>query len=1209
MAKQKPGNTGSIKPQTFDQGLQEDQRGLGLKPNVWTQARNAVPNTTRGDIFELSNEESNKLCINAPYTIIGTIHIDADKWAIYSTDNVNSEIGIFEEDLCNYTTLVNDPCLNFSTLNLIVGVSKENFDCSFQLYWEDGRRNPSRTLNIDNVPWIQDCTTDEQGCIFCTDTDQLDCDAIRLAPLVTNPCFRVEKGPQGGELLNGSYFVVGAYVVNEQRVTDYSAPSNVQALYDHLGIAGSIEILVEAMDENFDEFELVVVSFNAQKVLAKRIGVYSTRQQRISIDIIDDRYPTVSLASLALRNPIVESSDAMFRAGEYLVRTGPQNKFDFNYQPLANQIRTQWVSVEYPADYYREGGNVTNYLRDEVYSFFIRWVYTTGDKSPSFHIPGRVSNPSDLALVLNADSAIEIAEGITPNKWKIYNTATGAGASGTALDGGTIIAKGDMAYWESSELYDDDNPLIWNATYINPTNNVNIGGTTNTDFDLCGKPIRHHKFPDNVTAAAGTSLPCNHYNANGTAIRVMGVEFDNIKPPVDNDGNLIPGIVGYEILRGTRDGNKSIHAKGMFNNMRTHNIPGGITSRVGLYPNYPYNPTKNNGIIPPSSPPDPGAANANPAIDNFIGIFGSASQIPNVSKRHFTFHSPETTFNKPFLSAKEIMIYGELNGVAEGQYEYPSRHPRHKLLKDKVFYISMIAGIAYAILKQNGKLVTQKVEPRVLNMGHTGFGTLALTGPYTFGLGAWNSAAPNIAGGGASIPLPAGTQQGNIVLGMVPGSIGVAANKQAGGFIFPALTGAGTSLYFQALNTKISGGTVGGIPVAQTGIMGGYTAESVDGGEDRQMPLILSALNGIFRFAINMAEGADVMIRLVRALSKSQQYAVQYQSHCFYNGFQGYQTGSRRREITERSYLGPELQDFGASFRINNLFRSKTVALELANDVNDAILTDNTQNTLIAIPNSISLSDPTANKILTNAASHYGALRQRLRNQYGQIEGIIQTPATTCMIPIDEPTSGVVFGGDTYIGRYTEKNTMFFFYDWLEGQPDLAEFNYKNYFMITTPRYAVDFTEYDFNDYFSNLMSNLLTPSAWADGTPSAKYELNGAFALDGDSNAGFWIQSDSYMHLFNSGVRDFFVESEVNIDLRDYGDADSQRHYDPYGYTDLNSMFNTAIIKSGNYYKYDFSLSVSRLYTSVTAWGNTHKREVMIQQLLKIVLFTDLIE
>ena len=42
-----------------------------------------------------------------------------------------------------------------------------------------------------------------------------------------------------------------------------------------------------------------------------------------------------------------------------------------------------------------------------------------------------------------------------------------------------------MAYWESSEKYDDDVPEVWNATYINDQG-VNIGNTTNTNFDLCG---------------------------------------------------------------------------------------------------------------------------------------------------------------------------------------------------------------------------------------------------------------------------------------------------------------------------------------------------------------------------------------------------------------------------------------------------------------------------------------------------------------------------------------------------------------------------------------------------------------------------------------------------------------------------------------------------------------------------------------------------
>jgi hypothetical protein len=49
---------------------------------------------------------------------------------------------------------------------------------------------------------------------------------------------------------------------------------------------------------------------------------------------------------------------------------------------------------------------------------------------------------------------------------------------------------------------------------------------------------------------------------NNLKIRLMGVYFENIAYPKDNQGRDIPGIVGYEILRGSREGNKSVIAKG-----------------------------------------------------------------------------------------------------------------------------------------------------------------------------------------------------------------------------------------------------------------------------------------------------------------------------------------------------------------------------------------------------------------------------------------------------------------------------------------------------------------------------------------------------------------------------------------------------------------------------------------------------------------------
>jgi len=1192
MAKQRgPQNTGKIDPHTFDTKLVEDVNGIASKPNTWSQARNATVNTVEGDLGELSNEQANKFCAAAPYKIIGVIHIDEDKWAIFSTDETDHEIGLFEDGLCKYTTIVNDKCLNFSELHLVKGQAKENFDCTFQIYWDDGN-NPTRTMNLEDVPYIENCTDENGqpvpnpgnpnyvpvGCITCISTGALNCDAIRLAPLISNPCFTVQKGPQGGELENGSYFVVGAYVVNDQRVSDYSLPSNVQALFDHRGIAGSLEIIIDDMDPRFDEFELVVVEIRALKTLAKRIGVYNTRQQRISIDIIDERYPTVPLNLIPLRNQIADKSDAIYRNGDYMLRVGPTDKFDFNYQPLANQINTEWVSVEYDADYYRKGGNKTNYLRDEVYPFFVRWVYDTGDKTPSFHIPGRYEpgrGPGEGGLggsgVFAADASADALPdevGVFNTVWHVQNTAIfpGPATAITLPDGGIQIGKGQMAYWESSERYDDDNAAVWNAS-SNP-----IWGSTNPAHDLCGKQIRHHRFPDNTKGYANGMFITNHYNSDGSKIRVMGVQFSNIKPPLDNQGNPIPNIVGYEILRGTREGNKSIAAKGMINNMREYQITGGTTTRRGLYPNYPYNPTKNNGSAP----------SVNPAFDKFLGYSNAGTNCNNngnpfVNHRLFTFHSPDTTFKDPFLSAKELHLYGEVQGIAEGRFQEPDGHPKHKLITNFTFLIGLVAGVGFALIKKNGNRTTTKREPQMLHTGSSGeFVGVA-------GAGFW--AAPSTTLGQFGTPTLQSAIQGPMSAAGTASDISISTNKQFGGNIIDALAGIGPSQWFGLINSKNSsiqsGGSLGGM-------LGRLTEESSVGGEDRQMPTLLNAIGGAMTFGIAVSEGANVTFDLIRKLSPSQQYALQYISHCFYNQFSGQQIGMIRFALNEAIYLDPDLQDLGTAWRINNLYRGRTVAIETQRFVNDCQGTDNTQQTVgsaISLPvSTVTFADPKKGACQTVAVSHYGGLKQRLRNQYGQIEGIVQVPVTTCMTPITQTTSDVEFGGDTYIGRYTEKNTMHFFYNWLNGQPDYAEFKYQDYQMVDHPLFWMDTYEYDFNEFMNQLMNpvNLLTnPGGFT--FPSNKHCLDGS--------AGIFIKKESYMYLFNSGVRDFFVESEVNIDLRDYGDADSERHYDPYGFSDTSLMFNTALIKSGNFFKYDYSLSIARLYTNYVHWGSTHHR------------------
>lgn len=1112
-------NTSNATTRTFVGGLNKDTDRSFLKEDSWQHARNAINNSKAGNLGDLGNEPSNLFCVSAPYTIIGAIHLYSDKWVLFSTNNTDSEIGVFDESECSYTMTVNDPCLAFNTFNLISGEAKENFDCSWQVYWADGL-NPDRTMNVDRPPFIENCVV-VNGCLVCTPTTQLDCDKIRMAKILVTPCISVKKGAAGGTLLNGSYYAVAAYTVNGQRVTDYFTPSNTQPLFEHDNVAGSLDVVVQQMDTDvFTEFELVIVSTVNQQTQARKMGIYSTRQSLITIDVISNELPTVPIELIPIMTPVYDKSDAMYAVGDYLLRTGPTTKLDFNYQLLANQIVTKWVSVEYNADYYRKGGNVAGYLRDEIYPFFIRWVYNTGDKSPSFHIPGRASTAFDTAVVAGPDTQIEINDGLTPFRWRVYNTAAVTSlATSTLPDGGVQIAEGTMGYWESTELYPDNTPQIWGS--------------------LCGQPIRHHRFPDNALHPN-----THHINAGASKIRVMGVKFENIAVPVDLSGNPITSIVGYEILRGSRDGNKTIVAKGIINNMGLYTIDGSVTSRQGLYPNYPYNDLRPDNFISTTE-----------TSTNILGQVVNLNPQSSFSRSIFSFHSPDTQFNNPFLSMKELKIYGEVNSAVEGQFIEPDKHPKHKLITNVAFFVALIAGVGTAITSLSGKRKAVRLGPRRINLGGV-FTGIAGAQPVDLGAGGAATEATWQTGYGL-------TTTGFYDTGAV---LGLNLLGQDNGAYY-------TSLY--AINPALS---------LLPGTMGYTTNIEQEDGLYTTLPLPIRILQMIPTFSYYMNEGADNVLRIIRALMPFRQYALEYISHGEYSQFSGPQANNNRRPIDESIYLDGHIQDFGTGFRINNLYRGRCVATEIQGTFADPLTTDNTRQRVGDNPGSVTHSNPFP-PFATTSSCHYAALKQRLSNQYGQLDGIRQVPIPACLIPKANSTSPVLFGGDTYVTRYTEKNMMPFFYDWLYGQPDGAEWDYLIRKNIPWPSYWMDTTEFDINEFFQSILSNPLSPGSWT--TPSDRHALDKASPV-----TGLFAVKKAFMYLFSCGVRDFYVESEINTDLRDWGEDLNQRHYDPYRYTDLKALFNTGVIKSGNYFKYDISLSVSRIFNELISWGVVQPRD-----------------
>ena len=1107
----KPQNTTNGVVGTFSKNMDTDNQGIYGNQAEWSYARNAVTFTQKGDLGDISNEKSNLLMASAPYPIIGGIHIKDGEWCIFSTsrryhedpdENNGCEIGLFDEKTSSYEPLINNvegKCLNFDLEHLVKGVARIDAKCHRKVYWDDGI-NPSRCLDIDDIPWIKEDVNPSVECIDLqpqydsNGNRTLDCDKIRLAPIFNDLSFKCTINDGAGELPNGSYFVFGAYLVDGQRVSGYSIPSNTVSIFNHQGLGGSITVEVTETDTEFEYFELNIFQYVDMNSVANRVGVYSTSQKRIVIDSVPRTSEVVDWKRIVINNEIPLHTDAMVRFDDYLMRLSPTYKFKFNYQPQANKIKAHWVCIKQPMDYYKNGGSDVGYMRDEVYSFFIRFVYNTGDRSDSYHIPGRLPDSEDLAQC-NSDNIYH--ENDKP-KWRIYNTAKierdlditgkyldkfGNPTSNVNLGYGQVDSYGEMSYWESSERYPDNYEERWG--------------------DLCGKPIRHHKFPANVLNEGATnvnqiSTATNHYTDNGKYIRVMGVFFTDIEYPMmfgginsmADEDKPVDGIVGYEILRGSRTGNKTVIAKGMLNNMRQYWIPGESQSVVNAtnhdqeeqpakryYPNYPYNPVSEEEFLSKKITHNlpfvqqswlGTELSVNEDVYRDLADFEplGAEDLTNVSRDVFTFHSPDTSFRHPFLSAKELKINGEAYGKMSGFFRTPEGHPRHRLITDRAFTIAMIMSFGHAIEKLEGKVIEINESSGINYGGTTAGGGVAVSTTGLFGLSAPASFVQIVAHLGKAI-----------------------FNKTIGSLMDNPLGFNMIGLSSEKVKSSMSSIVEGASAAA--GQEQGKDKKQVELSAWQRMPFPMRLLTGLSSFLTYWGEGIDQILNVMYSFTSYRQYALQQISHGYYDKFSPVTNNYVRRLIDDSGYVTQNLCSIGGDTIVNNMDRSTTVGLKITEELGNTRNSDNSMcilsdnhlwgsNTGLALGNRdpfVMLRDfgqtPSFSR---DIASYYVSLKQRLDNQYGQIDNIIQLPISTDWRPIKNDdtsiTSPVLFGGDTYIGRYAENNTMPFFRDWLDGQPDGTVFNYKNYANIPYPRFWMDTDPYDVSELMNNAGGN-----------------------------------------------------------------------------------------------------------------------------------------
>jgi hypothetical protein len=428
----------------------------------------------------------------------------------------------------------------------------------------------------------------------------------------------------------------------------------------------------------------------------------------------------------------------------------------------------------------------------------------------------------------------------------------------------------------------------------------------------------------------------------------------------------------------------------MLNNLRPYNIKGqGNSYRKGLYPNHPFN------TIQPINPSSGSVLNSGiQANDPFVKVTDNKGNKVNVTindiPRNFTtFHSPDTNFRNPFLSQAELKLYGNLRGTAQQSFIEPDQHPKHKLLANLVVFPLILAGVAEAVISLIGKY-----EKKLSNFNTPVYPVLGA------GITAPTQIAASIAAQTAAVGYDAS----------------LTAYFQSGAALVDALLNAttGVKLALPGINTGKDTALSIAVTASGVGVSGDeytFTTPIQD-----YLPVPLKILGGINQITYYFSQGADLALKIIYAILPYREYALQMLAHGYYNTFaQNLSNELYRFKIADSFYLKNTIQDVKSwnnnLYRINNLKRQTSVVLRTTNGTNNDTgpyfipnaggYYDNSLVTLGTAKGNLSgdvsyTDDGKKNIFQSQIASHYGAIKVRLRNQYGQLDNIKQIPITSC---------------------------------------------------------------------------------------------------------------------------------------------------------------------------------------------------------------------
>lgn len=530
-------------------GLHLDNSPIDQPENTARFALNAVLDTSDGDSMSYSKERANSLshALGTDYTLVGSIKIDGNNVILFSTNGTTSEIGLFNKG--NYTTLINTPCLSFSTDHMVKGKYRIIKGCERIIYFNDNL-NPDKAINIDQLDDYKNSSGD------------WDCNLMKLNPDFLVPEVNIlAVNNSGGSLEAGSYAFAVELLDNDLNSIAVGTVTNYIPVYadnlsdSYTSIHGSltdinpsieggtsptnksIDLELSNLDTRFAFARIIVLARNSGRGLAEE--AYELLDYiPISNGTINYRFTDLSDVvrtdpeTVRVKTAKYTVSSAMDIVDGRLVRANVKedNRDYSNYQRKANEITVSYgVTLENAFDNTEQHNtknplsyqNGNTWIGDEVYALGIQYIFQDGTISPVFHIPGRESTSADtVSLTVGTNIALEDAKHLNLNqgqsipRWKYENTA---GIPGQ------FNPNPVLGYYESDSLYPDTLDCSEQPIY----------------GDLAGTPIRHHRIP------CRSLVPTYTVSQGQIKLQKIYLKFDNVDYP-DTD------IVAHRFVKAIR---------------------------------------------------------------------------------------------------------------------------------------------------------------------------------------------------------------------------------------------------------------------------------------------------------------------------------------------------------------------------------------------------------------------------------------------------------------------------------------------------------------------------------------------------------------------------------------------------------------------------------------------------------------------------------